>query len=651
MLGATLAQAISPPPDLSVSQWADAKRVLSGKASAEPGPWRTERAEYTREIMDAFSDPQVSTVAFMAASQLGKTEILLNILGYLIDVDPCPVGVAVPNTNLVKDFSKARLTPMLDACPSLTEKVAPAKSRDSDNTLRQKGFKGGVLYLLSAESSADLSGRPVRIAIADEVDRMEDTKEGDPLALLAQRTSNFWYSKQAWFSSPRDKNTSRIEAKYLAGDQRKWWVPCPHCGAEQVMLFKHVTWDKLTDDNGDLVVDDRGKLIHLPETAAYHCPHCGAAWSEAERHAAVRAGRWIAGNPNAPAGWRSYWLNVLNSPWVNMPDLVRSWLEAKKLPGTLRTFTNTKLGETWEEQGITADADELAKRAEPYGLGSGPGGPGAEDSRIPAGVLLVAAAVDIQDNRFEVIHLGWGADYENWLLKHTVIPGDLTGTEVWEQLDQAIIGEYTTEDGRVLNIRAVGVDTGGSYPQQAYAFCKKRWGRRVWAFKGKSRGLGVPVWPLKMSKGGQVRVPLFVINVDESKKMVTDLLSVEEPGPGYCHFPPGLPDSFYRQFSAEKLITKYKHGFPVRVWDKKSGRPNEALDLYGYAYAVLCGLQETLSLDLAKLAKRAALARAKPQPPPGSKPVTAPAAPPRSGGASVSGYRPAPVLPADPYLL
>ncbi|MBA4358697.1 MAG: terminase, partial [Desulfovibrio sp.] len=186
-----LARAISPPADVTVSQWADAHRVLSGKAASEPGPWRSERAPYTREVMDAFSDPDTEKVVCQWASQLAKTEIILNVLGYFIDVDPCPMVVAQPTLPLGRYFSRARLAPTIRATAPLAAKIAEPKSRDSDNTTMSKGFQGGQLDVVSAQSASDLSARPARVVLADEVDRYEDTSEGDPLDLLNARTSNF----------------------------------------------------------------------------------------------------------------------------------------------------------------------------------------------------------------------------------------------------------------------------------------------------------------------------------------------------------------------------------------------------------------------------------------------------------------------------
>ena len=555
MLGEVLARAISPPPDITVSEWADTHRVLSGKAAAEPGRWHTSRAPYTKEVMDTFSDPEVESTVCMWGSQLAKTEIILNVVGYFIDCDPCPIAVSQPNTKALRDFSRVRLTPMLEDSEPLKGKVADPKSRDATNTVSSKEFEGGQLYILTAESPADLSSRPVRIAISDEVDRYENTKEGDPLSLLERRTTNFWNRKLGYFSSPRDKETSRIELLYKKSDRRKWWVPCPHCKKHQVLGWKQVVWDRGRDD--------KGNEVHRPETAAYACEHCGVLWTEAERHAAVAQGEWRAERPfNGTAG---FWLNALNSPWQSLPKIVANFLEAKKLPGTLRTFVNTVLAETWEEQGVSTDDEALAARAEAFG------------EKAPAEVAVITAACDVQDDRLEVEIVGWGRDYESWSLDLKMLPGDPSGPDLWEALGVIFGNTFETEDGRVLPIRAAAVDMGGHHTQQVLNFCKRRWHRRIWAIQGKDRGLGAPVWPGKFSRSRKGK-PFFSINVDEAKATITKWLDISTPRPWLLSLPHGarrqLLQAIFRRaagYAHEKRLPQKGLGAALRPAQRGPG--------------------------------------------------------------------------------
>ncbi|RJX35656.1 MAG: phage terminase large subunit family protein [Desulfarculus sp.] len=630
ILAETIARAIAPPAKTTVSQWADRHRVLAGPAVAESGRWRTSRVEYTREIMDCFSDPAVETVSWMAASQVGKSELILNVAGYFVHVDPCPMLIVQDTLPSARDFSQSRLAPMIEETPCLRAKVAEPKGRDPDNTLLRKTYAGGQISLASAQSPGDLSGRPRRVVLADELGRYEDTREGDPVALMRRRTSNFWNRKLGFLSSPADKGTCRIEGQFLEGDRRRFHVPCPHCGREQVLRHPNVVWDKLEDENGNPVRDENGKLIHLPETARYACEACGSLWGDAERDRAVRRGRWVAERPFK--GHASFHLNALYSPWVPLAKYADEFLKAKKLPGTLKVFVNTFMAETWEDAGESVDEDEIYRRAVSEAWEPKPA--------IPAQVAVITAAVDQQENRLEVEVIGWGRDEEAWSLLWVQIYGDPLLPEVWARADSVLLGKFTTADGRELGIRAAGVDTGGPAggPEMAYAFCKSRWFRRVWALKGKARGLGVEVWPPRFSKRNKGNVPLFVVNVDEAKLVVTERLKIEARGPGYCHFPKDRPSGYFRMFGAERLVTKYQRGFPVKRWHRASGRPNEALDLWGYNYAVLCGLRRQ-GFDLNRECDRI-VARRSADPAEGRPAAVRPLHAP---GASMA-------QPADPYL-
>jgi phage terminase large subunit GpA-like protein len=236
-------RALAPPPNVTVSQWADEFRVLSPEASAEPGRWDTTRAPYQRGIMDAIHDPLIQTVVVMSSAQIGKTEILCNILGYCIDVDPGPILVVQPTLEMAEAFSKDRLDPMLRDTPVLRGKVSDARTRDASNTIRHKTFPGGHITLAGANSPASLASRPIRLLLYDELDRGEVTAEGDPLALAEKRTTTFWNRKHIIVSTPGIKGISRIEAKFAESDQRYSFVACPHCGFRHRLEWQHVHWD------------------------------------------------------------------------------------------------------------------------------------------------------------------------------------------------------------------------------------------------------------------------------------------------------------------------------------------------------------------------------------------------------------------------
>ena len=543
-----------------MSEWADRERVLSPESSAEPGKWDTSRAEYLRGLMDAASDPEVQVIVAMFASQTGKTEALQNIVGFHVDQDPSPILVVMPTLDLAESYSKDRLAPMLRDTPALEGKISDSRSRDSENTLLHKRFAGGHITMAGANSPASLASRPIRVLVCDEVDRYPPSAgtEGDPVSLARKRTTTFWNRKIVLTSSPSIKGLSRIEQAYLESDQRRLWVPCGHCGEWQTLEWKQVQWSP-------------GR----PEEAGYECAHCHTIWTDVERWAAVAKGEWRAAAPfNGVAGFQ---LSELYSSWVHLADTVRNFLEAKPHQERLKVWINTALAETWEEDAEKLDENVLADRVENWG------------KKVPAEVLVVTAGVDVQDDRLEVELVGWTVGEESWSLDHQVIYGDPSAPFLWNQLDDLLLTRIATSDGRMLPVSAASVDTGGHYTQQAYAFCKPRFRRRVYAIKGMA-GAGRPVWPKRASKNNKGRVNLFLIGVDAAKDMVIARLKTTEAGPGYCHFPEGRDAEYFRQFTAEKVVTKRHKGFPVRVYEKIAGIRNEALDLRVYAYAALVAL-------------------------------------------------------------
>jgi len=509
--------------------------------------------------MDAVTDPTVKTIVIMSSAQIGKTETLLNVIGFHVAHDPAPILMLQPTLEMGEAFSKDRLAPMLRDTPALKGKVKDPRSRDSGNQIRHKVFPGGHITIAGANSPASLASRPIRVVLADEVDRYPPSAgtEGDPLNLALRRTATFWNRKAVVTSTPTIKGLSRIEALYEASDRHRYWVPCPHCGDSQVLRWRQVQWP-----DGE------------PGQAEYVCEHCGVAWSDVERWAALRHGEWRAeGEFNGTVGFH---LNEIASPWSRLGEMAAAFLEAKRHPETLKTWINTSLGETWEEDAERVDPASLLGRGEKWG-------------QAPAGVLVLTGGVDVQDDRLEIERVGWGLGEESWSLDHHVIYGDPSGPQLWKALDEYLLTRTEIEDGRSLPVSCVAVDTGGHYTMAAYAFCRPRFSRRVYAIKGMA-GAGRPVWPKRASKNNQGRVNLFLVGVDAAKDMILSRLKIAEPGPGYCHFPEDRDAEWFRQLTAERVVTKYVKGFPTRVYEKDQSTRNEALDCRAYAYAALQAL-------------------------------------------------------------
>lgn len=510
-----------------------------------------------------------------------------NVVGFHMAQDPAPIMVLQPTLTMAEAWSKDRLAPMIRDTPALAEifglKTAndnepgarKSKAKDAGDTILHKKFPGGQITIAGANSPASLASRPIRIVLCDEVDRYPPSAgaEGDPVSLVAKRASTFWNRKIGLFSTPTVKGASRIEASWEESDQRRYFVPCPHCQHRQYFRWAQVKWDE-------------GK----PETAAYYCEECGCAWTEAQRLRAVRLGEWQATKPFfRHAGFH---LNQLASPWTTVHEIVAAFLEAKKFPETLKTWVNTVLAETWEEAGDGVEGDGLLNRLEEY-----------EADPVPAGVALITAGVDIQDDRFEVEIIGFGANQETWSLEYIRQVGDPATPGFWRLLDEILLRRYRHPSGRELRIEAACVDSGGHFTTEVYDFCRPRWGRRVFAIKGKG-GEGVPIWPQKATRNAAKNIAVFLIGVDTAKETIYARLTIADQGPGYCHFPTRYPPEYFDGLTVEKRVRKYRHGHPYHVWEKPNGARNEPLDCRVYGIAA----RHSLSVDVDRRAE--ALAKA-----------------------------------------
>jgi phage terminase large subunit GpA-like protein len=561
---------LRPEPPLTVSEWADRHRRLSSKASAEPGPWRTGRTPYLREPMDCLSSTSpVQRVVMMFAAQTGKTESGSNWLGYVIAHAPGPMLLVQPTVEMAKRLSKQRLESLITETPILAEKIAPSRSRDSGNTMFSKDFPGGMMLLTGANSATGLRSTPCRYIFCDEVDAfpLDVDGEGDPVSLAEKRATTFARRKILLTSTPTVKDFSRIEAEFQRSDQRRFYVPCPSCGTMQWLKWPQLKWEK-----------------NDPATAAYECEHCRERFAEIHKPALLRQGEWRATAPSdgKTAGFQ---LSGLYSPlgWLSWADMVDDFLRAKADAPMLKSFVNTRLAETWEEDFASkVSADALLQRCEGYAAG-----------QVPEKALAVTIGVDVQDNRLAVSVWAWGRDEEGWLLDHQEIFGDPSGPDLWRQLDVLVLNKWEHECGCTLTADVVAIDSGGHFTAEVYQYARERQASGVIAIKGQSQRGKPPIGKASkvdintkgkvLKRGAQV----FPVGSDTVKTTLFGRLKHNEPGPGYLHFHAQTGGEYFEQLTAEKQTLRYVKGFPVREWVKKPSARNEALDCLVYAYAAL----------------------------------------------------------------
>jgi phage terminase large subunit GpA-like protein len=567
---------LMPEPERTVSQWADDLRMLPS-TTAEPGRWRTDRTPYLRDIMDALSaSSAIERVVFMKSAQIGATEAGLNWLGYVIHQAPGLMLYVMPTTESARRNVRMRIDPLLDSTPALRSRVVKARSRDPGNTATMKSFEGGHVAFVGANSAVGLRSTPARFVFLDEVDGFpaDADGEGDPVALAIQRTVTFRGRRKIFMAStPTIEGVSRIAKAYAESDQRVFKVPCPHCGMMQVLK-----WAQVQRPPGE-----RGGAVYV-------CEACGVAIEERHKFSMLSGGQWEA---TAPGDGRTagFHLSALYSPFESWAEIAIEHGVAYRDPERLKTWVNLKLGEPFEDRTAQIPVPvQLMARAESWG------------DAVPAGAAVITVGVDVQQDRIELEVVGWGAGEESWSLAYHALPGNPADPEMWLRLDDHLSETHRTRDGRTLRVAAACVDT-GAWSKLVYDYTGPRHGRRVWAIKGSSTR-GAPLWPRRPSRPKPGRPPLYVIGTDAAKEIVVARLSIEEPGPGCCHFPTGRDLDYFEMLTAERPIRRYTRGVAVREWVKAKHARNEALDARCYALAALHGLKAS-GLNLDREAQRA----------------------------------------------
>lgn len=572
---------LKPPEELTVSEWADKKRRLSSESSAEVGQWRTSRTPYLKEPMDAFTDPKVRHIVIVSASQVGKSETINNMLGYIIDQDPSSILFIHPTTIDAKDYSKLRIAPMIRDCKSLSSKVSDPKSRDSANTILQKTYPGGILTMCGSTEAHALASKPIRYIFGDERDRWATSAgaEGDPWKLASARQITFFNAKSVEVSTPTIKGSSVIADAYYLGTQERWKNRCPHCGKYNEIVFDDIRFDKIEVGEGE-------KKKYQATNIYYICPSCGSISTEAEIK--KQPARWEAGNPDAykANGTRSFWLSAWISPWASWASTINEYLEALGNPLKMQVVYNTRFGLLWENRGDIEDEDSVMARREEY------------PAELPDGVLLLTLGVDTQDDRFEYEVVGHGHFDETWSIMRGVIPGRPDVEETWAELDKIIDRIFKFENGVGLPIFATFIDEGGHFTQEVRLHCYQRQGKKVFAIKGRG-GSDIPYTsPPKKQKivyHGKVIAScwVFEIGVDAGKEIIMDNLKVQTPGKHYCHYPKRdeYGRDYFKGLLSEHLVYKKDRKNPW-VWEKIPGHErNEPFDCKNYANAAAKALQ------------------------------------------------------------
>lgn len=572
----------APPPDLTVSQWADQYRYLSPESAAEPGKWST--IPFQREPLDSISNPRVYRTVIKSATQMLKTVCIENGIGFFAHLDPGPILVLQPRDADAKAFSKERIAPMIRDTPVLKSLFSDSKSRASASTIEEKLFPGGILAITSSGSPGNLARRAIRFLFCDEVDKYPSTagSEGNPISLARKRLATFRHRRKEILTCSPTLQGSEIDRAYESSDQREFYVPCPACGTFQSMMLKfrtQVRWNSSLSTREEQAGSSR-----------YHCESCDIAWDDAARWKAVEQGEWRAHGPfNGVAG---FWISELYSPWKQLSEIVLDYLLKKDNTADLQTFINTSLAENWIEQGEAPEWERLLERRENYAPGT-----------VPAGGLMLTAGVDVQRDRLEVEVVAWGRNRESWSIDYQIFEGKTSESAVWEKLAAYRSQLFPTAGGYELPIVRMFVDSGDS-TQEVYNWVRTQPAGQVVAIKGVDKGI-LPVGqpsPVEVTVGGRkikggVKIrtvvgPFFKAELYANLKSRPPTDEERASGysypPGYCHFPTGknYGDEHFKQLCAEQLVMRHNRrtGRTKQEWQQTRPR-NEALDCRVYARA------------------------------------------------------------------
>lgn len=569
VMAEVVARAVRPRERLLVSQWADRHRILSSKQSGESGKWRTSRNPMLREIMDSLSvHSPVREVVVMKSSQVGVTELSVNWLGYIIEHAPGPAMVMMPTIEARDTWKAQKLNPLLTDTPVIRDILGGIRSRDAANSKDMIDIPGGIVFLAGGNSPNSYAQKSVRFLMQDDLDRFPSRvgDEGDPVGLARGRVKAFPRHKILFASTPTIKGASLIEREYEASDQRHYHVPCPHCGELLVLNWKHI------QSNAALT------------EAWYVCTECSATIHEHDKPKMLAAGVWVAEHPEIER--RGYHISALYAPiglgpsWL---DLVREFRSVCKDPTTLKPFINGNLGECWEDQSDKLKPHELAKRAEPYELGT-----------IPPGCLALTVGIDTQDSWLAVQVLGWGADGKHWVVNWFELQGNTADMEIWNQLEAFLNTALVNSYGMPMKYRAAGIDSRGHRTEQVKNFVMRTsLAIPVYSLQGSTSRMGRAIaqtgsYPTKTYRGQVVKRGYCVWNVgtEHCKDFIYAHLAADSErseAERVFHFPQGLSDEYFNGLLSETYDPEKKR-YIQRLGAKF--KRNEPLDTQVYAWAV-----------------------------------------------------------------
>lgn len=570
--------ASQPKNKMSGSEWAENYRVLTSVTSNLPGFFQNESMIVAKEVLNAITSDNVQEVAWCSGTQNGKTETILNAIGFFISEIPAPIMLVYPEKDDAKVMSKVRLKDMIDNSRNdiLKSRITLSEKREDMYNIP---FVGGILYMAWSTSVNKLAGRPARYVFLDEIDKYIELKEhGRPLDLARERRKAFPNSKIILISSPVSEEGGIWEAVHSSDYLFDFYTSCPHCLNEFVF-----TLAQLKENDG---------------VVFYECPYCEKEIYDKHKNQMLLNGRWKTENYTIDEivenGWKlklGFKSSSFMSNFLSFTDIYKEYQRALKNPETLKVFQNGWLGLPSNDDnvaGIEYNIDILIGRCEDYKI-------------LPNEVLVLTCGVDVQKNRLEYMVIGWGLNRESWVVDKGIIMGDTFQNQVWQDLDLVLNKKYKHSAGIELGVMICTVDSGYN-TSIVYNYTKAREKFRVYSIKGAARSDAPEISTPRRS--GLIKAVRFDVGVHSIKNIIYYWINQKEEESGYMHFSSKYCNKdFFEQLTAERLVTKKEHGRRIVKWEKIRER-NEVFDLYVYNYAALSILNppmEKYASDVQKL--------------------------------------------------
>ena len=547
-------QLLSPPEQLTVSEWAEEYRILDAKSAAMPGPWSNDVTPYLVGVMDEFNNYETEKIVFVKPTQIGGTEALQNMIGYIVAQDPAPTMIVYPTDTLAKSVSENRLQPMLKATPEI------AKKFDENSPLLELQFDGMYLTLAGSNSPSGLASKPIRFLMMDEVDKYPgaSSKEADPIKLATERTKTFHNRKIYITSTPTLKTGHIWKEKEGADIEKHYFVPCPHCGEYIEFKFQNIKFP----DSEDMSYADRA------EFATYVCQECGCVITDNDKHNMLRLGEWRTVRHNTKyVRSVAFWINTLYSPFVRWSDIAKEFLTTKDDPEDFQNFVNSWLAEPWEDTKLKTSAELVMER----------------QTEVPALIVpswakMITGGVDVQETSLYWSIRAWG----DFLTSQNIAHGQALS---FEEVDRIMNLEYMNEYGEPFVVNLCLIDS-GDQTDTVYDFCVYHSDYAL-PVKGASHAQLSHYKLSKINREGSSAngMTLVLVDGDKYKDMIAGRMR-KPNGRGSWMVYNGCDTEYATQVTNEHKVNVKSGGQVRQVWKPKySHADNHYLDTEVYAMA------------------------------------------------------------------